>query len=218
MKNLIIAYLLAYATPLIAQHKLINVDSLIKNKKFVFVTTEIEKKPGFNGSYGFSKPNGAAYNVNPAVMTIRQSFNITSREPGSTGSHIQEEYYRLSELDGSYFTAYNIAIDKKKEISTNGFSLFLIQDTNNLALSNLLNPSSINAIKKSEFFGLGRESYETEYNRKNSGTWLITYKIKDENKRHTFYLEVKQNGIATLTQEPEKEYTTILTGFVAPLR
>ncbi|RZK60481.1 MAG: hypothetical protein EOO91_01195 [Pedobacter sp.] len=216
MKKLLTVCLLVYASHALAQIKSTEVDSLIKNKTFTFIVSDVKKRPGLNGISGSSNNYAAAYNINPSVMTPLQSQKITSIPIGGNGSYVQTEYYRLSQLDGSYFTSYQLYKKDKNLSSKDTYAIYLIQGREQLTLNSLQNPSTVAKIKSSDFYAIQSADYELKSAKKNNGKWLLTYHLKNGDQAQAFYLNINPDGSAILTQQATRESTTVLQGFITP--
>lgn len=160
MKKFLIICLLAYTSYVSAQGKSTEVDSLIKNKTFTFIVSEVKKRSGLNGITGTSNNYAASYNINPSVMTPLQSQKITSKPIGGNGSYVQTEYYRLSQLDGSYFTSYQLDKKNKNLSLKDNYAIYLIQGREQLTINSLQNPTTVAKIKSSDFYAIQSADYE----------------------------------------------------------
>ena len=213
MRKFLLVCLLAYAATAAAQEKSgLPVADLIKSRSFVFVVSDVQKKPGFNGVYGYgSQPR--YINPNPSAMTISQSERVTSLTPGASGSNVQVEYYRLSQLDGSYFTAYNIPQPRNSNsIDDKGEQIYLTQKGNGIIISESKNPKSVAELKNAGAYTLSANNYKIKSSKKSDGSLTLTYTLKGGDQKQTFYIDVDQLGNAVLIQEPTKEFTTYMYG------
>jgi hypothetical protein len=215
MKKIILVCLCFIGLQAVAQKKINQeLSKLVDIKNFVFIVSEIKKKPGFNGSSYSNMPRVNTSQLNPSTLSIEASKNLTSMVPGSSGSNRQVEYYRLSQLDGSYFTAYNI---KNPSLSTDqklDSVVYLIQKDSQLVISTAKNPSSVNEIIKKDFYVLANSSYKLKANKKTKSSQILTYTLGNGASSNKIYLEIFADGKAILQNESSPESTTYLYGHI----
>ncbi|RZL47501.1 MAG: hypothetical protein EOP00_11800 [Pedobacter sp.] len=217
MKKLLIVCLLAYFTPSFGQKSSINIDSLIESQHFTFIVTEIQKKPGFNGVSNVPVNPVYTYQYNPSVTTPSQKANIVNMSLGSNGIHRQQEFYRLSVLDGSYRNTYQ-QNDKtqKKVINGQRYEVYFIQEKDKIEISEQQNPSSLDVVMNDVLISYAKPGVNITSKKKKNGNWLITYGLKNQDETRKFYMDIEKDGKATLTQSAQKTSTTILYGYILP--
>lgn len=211
MKKLLTVCLLAYASHALAQIKSTEVDSLIKNKTFKFVVTEVKQKYPMKASSN-NLPIPESDNVNAALTTPAQRLEITSTPIAASGEYVREQYNKLERVDATYTTAFQES-GKKKSVSANtNYAFYLIQEQDKIEVNSAKNPTAIYKIKTSDFYSISNSNYKLKSVKKNNGKWVLTYHIKDGDKSNIFYLDVNSDGSAVLTNGA----ATILNGFIVP--
>jgi len=213
MKKILLICLLAYLAPAAAQEKIDKLSKSIEDKNFAFVVSEIKKKPGFNGSSGYNFKTANFTQQNPSTLSTQTSKMITSSSPVDNSELIR--YYRLSALDGSYFTAYNIDNSLKSTSNdTVAEAIYLIQKNNELLISTVKNPNSVNEIMQKDFYAMKESTYKLKHSKKNKSSQVLTYILGSGNNKSKIYLEIFSDGKATLQQEAKAETTTFLNGYI----
>ena len=210
MRKFILFGLLAYASTALAQEKTsLSVADLIESKRFAFVVHEVEKKPGFNGKSGYA-PYVFSDNPNPSVMTVRQSYNVTSLP---VQNNVQRQYYRLAQTDGSYFKAHNLYGNKTAaSVEELREQIYLTQNDDQLIISECKDPRSILDLKGDKFYDLSSKNYKFKSSKKSNGSLTLKYTLERNNQKETFYIDVDAEGKAVLIADPTAEFTTYIHG------
>ena len=219
MKHLLTICLLGIFTSSYAQEKLklANAD-LLKTKDFAFVATSIEKRPGTDGSSGYNLDmTGYGSAVVASTTSIAQSLAYTSNTVGP-GSSYTNMYYRSAEEGGSYFTAYGIPLAKgaKKEPTIDTNAVYFNWEGDNLMLSNLENPRSLNDINSNSFSLIQSKNIKTKLSNKKDGSAKMVLKISGTKGSKILYLNVQNDGKAVLQTPPNKHQSTYIHGYVIP--
>ena len=210
MRKFILFGLLAYASTAHAQNKSnLSVADLIESKRFVFVVHEIEKRAGLNGVSPYAT-NTFLNRANPSVMTIRQSYNVTSLPIHNA---YQQDYYRLTKSDGSYFSVNSlngktIALTEEDK----GKHIYLTQNGGSIMISEAKNPKSVGELQVFGDYVLAADSYKLKSSKKSDGSVKFKYTLKGNDQKQTFYLNVDKKGNAVLIQQPTDEFTTYMYG------
>ncbi|MGN7205518.1 hypothetical protein ACTHQF_14680 [Pedobacter sp. SAFR-022] len=186
------------------------ISDLIKSRKFAFVVTKVENKPGFRGTSAFA--NSANFElINPSTASIETSKRLTTDAPVS--SYFLNQYYRLAFGSGSYFEAYNIRQNeynpRAKEVKS---SIFLVQQPDELLLKGAEDQYNFFNIGSEELHAYTMEDYKLVSTKKKDNRWLLKYKVGKNKEKRIFYLEVAENGNAILQDQPSLDNTSVMYG------
>lgn len=202
MKKLLLACLLACATPVVAQKKSLNIDSLIKSKSFTVVVNQVTPKPGYVRS---SNPSTQIPSVSPMVSPkLRQEINAIPIVGG--GEYMQQYYNNLARTDAQFTTTFQTV-----SAAENDFAIYFIQDKNKLILNDQILPTTISSIKNSEFSTISNENYILSSKKKKNGSWELEYRLKRGKSDYPFSVTVTPEGKLILNIRSGNFY-----GFIKP--
>lgn len=218
MKKLLMLCLMAYATHAVAQEKSVNIDSLIESRSFALVINKIEKKPGFNGPVSHYTQTANFNQFNPSVSTPLQKANIIDIPVGAMGSNRVDEFYRLSQTDGSYYSAFNINPKLNAYSHIDSDVIFLIQDGNELKVTATKDPKNLNEIVNNDYLDFSKGNFQLETSKKNNNGYLLTYIFKQDKSKRKIYIDVDNKGNVAASGQPTKEFTTFFNGNLVGLK
>ena len=188
------------------------VSDLIKSKKFAFVVTKVENKPGFRGTSAFA--NAANFDeINPSTASIALSKQLTTDAPVS--SYDLNRYYNLSSGDGSYFTAFNIKQNEYNPTTrSTPKSIFLVQQPEELLVKETLNEFNLYNNDSKDLNTYAAEEFKLISTKKEDNRWLLKYQVGKKKDKRTFYLEIAENGNAILQDQPTLDKTNVMYGYI----
>ena len=200
MKKILLICLLVYTTQAIAQKQTLNVDSLIKNKSFVFIATYVKTVMPQKDVTPFYTPPPINDNVNLAGATIGQRYTIQNT-PFTAPDIAGGMKIRLAkDIDQNYNKPKSIT-KYEQELASKDKALYFIQGNDQITVSDLLTPKSIDAIKDGDFYKVKASGYELKSVKKKNGKWNLIYSLKDKDRYDNFYITINQDGSAEFAKD-----------------
>jgi hypothetical protein len=194
-----------------AQRKLTAVDSLIKNRNFVFVVTKLKQKPGYFGPQPLLTSNiNSTYSVVTSVSQAEATTSIALKDTWE-----QMAFYSNNGSQ-NYFDAYGIPTKRGKvdPVFNATANIFIIQYPDQLMIKDI--PTSLIDIQTDALSAYSNGVFKITELKKKDKKWMLTYVLLngEETQTRKYYMEVSDDGKAVFRTTPDANYTTYLYGFV----
>lgn len=202
MKNLLLACLLACATPVVAQKNLLNIDSLIKSKSFTVVVNKATPKPGYVNR---TNTDLEIPSVNP-MISLETRQTISSITPVGNEGRLPMISSMLAKDDAKFATTFQTVSSGE-----NDNAIYYIQDKEKLILSDQTLPKSISGIINSDLITVSSEKYILNSKKQKNGNWELEYSLNRGERDYPFAVTVTPEGKLILNLR-----SGIFYGFIMP--